>query len=148
MNKICAMMSLQQKIAKIVVDQTRSSGSPQWGLLDGRTTQEVCYLLFSSYRGEGTTAKGLRLSDTGLQLMRACFKSYEIQLAYETKLKLPHILYMERVTKMPYWMNHKICVLFDSELAMMLRLVEGRIQDLIDTRFRLTAIDNSLNTDE
>lgn len=141
-------MSLHQKIAKAVIAQAEVTQSPLCGLLEGKDVKQVCHTIFASYRAssEGSN-KGLRLSDAGLQLMKAFFKCYDVPLAPGYKQKLPHLIYMDRVSRMPYWMNDKYCAMFDSELAMMLRLAEGRIQDLIDSRFRLTSSEDYLNPD-
>lgn len=140
-------MNLHQKIAEAVIAQAQAAQSPLMGLLDGKDLQQVCHVIFASYRGASGQAKGLRLSDEGLQLMKAFFKCHEIYLTPGYKQKLPHLLYMDRVSKMPYWMNDKYCALFDSELAMMLRLADGRIQDLVDSRFRLNCSDEYMNPD-
>jgi hypothetical protein len=141
------MMNLHRKIAEAVIAQATTTQSPLAGMLEGKDPQQACHVIFSSYRGGSDQAKGMRLSDEGLQLLKAFFKCHDVYLVPGYKQTLPHILYMDRVAKMPYWMNDKYCAMFDSELAMMLRLAEGRIQDLVDSRFRLTSSGGSLTPD-
>lgn len=140
-------MNLHQRIAEAIISQAKASQSPLYGMIEDLDLQQVCHKLFSSYRGASGAPRGLRLSDEGLQLMKAFFKCYDVNLPPGYRTKLPHLIYMDRVSQMPYWMNEKYCALFDSELAMMLKLAEGRIQDLIESRFRLTSSDNTLNPD-
>lgn len=139
---------MHQKIAELLVQQAKSSGSPLLSLLEGKDIQEVCFTIFQTYRGSaGRSAKGMRLSDVGLQLMKAFFKCYEVKLAPAYKISSPHLIYLDRVNKMPYWLNSSYCCMFDSELAMMLRLADGDIQTLIESRFRLSSGDDTLNAD-
>jgi hypothetical protein len=141
-------MNQHQKIAEALITQATVTQSPLVSLLEGKDPQQACYVIFASYRGAANQSKGFRLSDEGLQLMKAFFKCYDVELAPGYRGKLSHLLYMDRVARMPYWMNDKYCSLFDSELAMMLRLAEGRIQDLIDSRFRLTSSGTNLISDQ
>jgi hypothetical protein len=89
--------------------------------------------------------KGLRLSDTGLQLMQCHIQAYRVNLGEAYRVKLQHLLYLERVSKLPYHLQDskvlslgdKFFITFDGELAMMLKLADGKIDTLIETRFRL-----------
>ncbi len=145
------MTTIHQKISELLVKSTSDSGHPLKSLLDGKSIQQVCHLVFMSYRENGGSSKGLRLSDSGLQLMRACFKSIDIPFTpqiYRREMPLAHILYLDRVSNMPYWVDRRLLCTFDSDLAMMLRLGDGLIQTLIDSRFRLVSSDNTLNSDK
>lgn len=138
-------MNLHRTIAEALVKQAKDSQSPLFGMLEGKDTHQVCHTIFVSYRSSGGQGRGLRLSDEGLQLMKAFFKCYDVSLTPGYKLSLPHLLYLDRIAEMPYWVSDKHCALFDSDLAMMLRLTEGKIQDLVESRFRLNSSDNYLN---
>lgn len=141
------MATIHQKIAELLVQQADQTQSPLKGLLEDKDPQQVCHLIFASYRGNSELAKGMRLSDEGLQLMKAFFKSYEVKLIGGYKITAPHLIYLDRVNRMPYWLNNEYATFFDSELAMMLKLVDGSIQGLIESRFRLTSSENYLNPD-
>lgn len=142
-------MTIHQKIAEALVIQADAKSSPLKSLLDGKTVQQVCHLIFMNYReGDGRTVKGLRLSDTGLQLMKAFFQCHDVTLTPGYRITAPHLIYMDRVNRMPYWFNSSYCAMFDSELAMMLKLADGKIQSLIDMRYRLVSSDSTLNPDQ
>jgi hypothetical protein len=135
-------MTIQVKIADLLIAQFTESDNPLKAMIEGKTTQEVCQLIFISFRGAQGTAKGLKLSDVGLQLLKTCVQSYDIFLGEGAKVKLPHLLYLDRISKLPYYIDNKspikkVLTTFDSELAMMLKLADGKIDTLIETRFRL-----------
>jgi hypothetical protein len=138
-------MNIQNQIAELLVKQFTESGNPLKSMIDGLSTREICQLIFASYRGSSGEAKGLRLSDEGLQLMKCHIQAYNVNLGEAYRMKLPHLLYLERVSKLPYHilnantmaLGEKVFTTFDSELAMMLKLADGKIDTLIETRFRL-----------
>lgn len=138
-------MTIQIKIAELLVAQFNESGNPLKSLIDGKTTREICQLIFVNYRGTLDSIKGLRLSDVGLQLMLCHIQAYRVNLGEAYCVKLPHLLYLERVSKLPYFLpeakplslGEKVFTSFDGELAMMLKLADGKIDTLIETRFRL-----------
>lgn len=138
-------MTIQSKIASILMTQAIETDNPLKSILDGLTIQEVCYLIFHSYRGTAVSAKGMRLTDMGLNLLKTFFKCYDIDLKPGYQLKLPHLLYLDRVSTMPYWIDNSYCAMFDSELGMMFKLTEGDIVALIESRFRLTGIKGIIN---
>jgi hypothetical protein len=138
-------MTIQTKIAELLVAQFNESGNPLKSIIDGKTTHEICQLIFVNYRGTLDSIKGLRLSDTGLQLMQCHIQAYHVNLGEAYRVKLQHLLYLERVSKLPYHLQDskvlslgdKFFITFDGELAMMLKLADGKIDTLIETRFRL-----------
>ena len=132
-------MSIQTNIASILVQQATLTDNPLKSMVEGLSIQEVCYLIFHSYRGNETSAKGMRLSDVGLNLLKSFFKSSNIKLPGGSKITLPQLLYLDRVSQMPYWISDAHITIFDTELGMMLKLVEGNLNALIDSRFRLTS---------
>lgn len=141
-------MTIHQKIAEALIKQAEAKSSPLKNLLDGKSIQQVCHLIFMNYReGNGKQIKGLRLSDVGLQLMKAFFQVNDVMLTPGYKITAPHLIYMDRVNRMPYWLNNSYCAMFDSDLAMMLKLADGKIQGLIDMRYRLVSSGSSLNPD-
>lgn len=140
-------MNLQQRIAQILLAQATAQEHPLKSLIEGQTINQICHTIFHSYRGNTQGARGLRLSDLGLQLMKTFFKSHEVKLVGGYEVTLPHLLYLDRVSTMPYWLNDDHMCTFDSDLAMMLVLGDGCIQNLIDTRYRLVSSGDSLNAD-
>jgi hypothetical protein len=132
-------MSIQTDIATILVKQASLTENPLKSMVDGLSIQEVCYLIFHSYRGNDKSAKGMRLSDMGLNLLKAFFKCNNIKMPGGTKVSLPQLLYLDRVSTMPYWISNEYIAIFDTDLGMMLALAEGNINLLIESRFRLTS---------
>lgn len=142
------MATIQSLIAYELVRHATEQEHPLRSLVDGLTTQEVCYLIFHSYRGNEESARGLRLSEVGLQLLKTFFKCYHVQMPAGYAIKLPHLLYLDRVSKMPYWLSDKDVVLFDTELGVMLKMSDGSLDGLIETRFRLTMNGTHITKDE
>lgn len=132
-------MSIQTDIAQILVKQASLTENPLKSMVDGLSIQEVCYLIFHSYRGNDKQAKGMRLSDMGLNLLKAFFKCKNIKMPGGSKITLPQLLYLDRVSTMPYWVSDEYIAIFDTELGMMLALAEGNLNFLIESRFRLTS---------
>lgn len=131
-------MSLQIRIAELLLKQVEESGFAGAVMVQGKDPMEICSLIFSNFRGSTrSNSKGMRLSDLGHSLMKSLFKSYSIDLAPGYRLRSPHIIYLDRVSFMPYWVSDKHITLFDAELAMMLRLSDCDIGTLMDSRFRL-----------
>jgi hypothetical protein len=140
-------MTIQAKIAELLVAQSLATDSPLKNMIVGKDTQEICQLIFKNYRGDPCSAKGLKLSEVGLQLMKSFFKGYDIPMAEGYKVKLPHLLYLDRVSTLPYFINNKMFTTFDSDLAMMLRLSDGKIETLIEAKYRLQFDKNSFLPD-
>jgi hypothetical protein len=139
-------MSVHHKIAALIIELAEKQQHPLRTLITGETPSDACHQIFSSYRGGATSGKGLRLSDVGLQLMKTFFKCYEIPLPGGYKITAPHLIYLDRIAEMPYWLNHQYISVFDSDLAMMLRLMDGNLQSLVDSRYRLDTSDDSAIT--
>lgn len=131
-------MTIQAQIADLLLQQAILVDSPLKSLLTGKDTQQVCYMIFHSYRGNEKTARGLRLSDVGLNLLKAFFKCYNINMSPGYKIKMPHLIYLDRVCKMPYWISNEYLAIFDTELGMMLKMSDGNLDTLIEARFRLS----------
>lgn len=130
-------MTHQEHITSILIQQATEKASPLLSLVADQTVSDACWSVFASVRGKDGSKRGMLLSEVGLQLMRSFFKCHDIKLAPGYKVKTTHLIYMDRVNRMPYWFNDTHAILFDSEVALMLRMVDGDIQRLIDTRFRL-----------
>ena len=132
------MATVQTRIAELLIQHATEQNHPLRSFTDGKTAQEVCYLIFHSYRGNENSARGLRLSEVGLQLLKTFFKCYHIAMPAGYAIKLPHLLYLDRVSTMPYWLSDTDLTVFDTELGVMLKMSDGSLERLIETRFRLT----------
>lgn len=130
-------MNVQYRISQLLIKQSEEQQHPLRTLIPTDDPSETCHFLFSNYRGDLETGKGFRLSDVGLQLMKTFFKSHEVALPGGYKLAKNHLIYLDRIAVMPYWINDSYIISFDSDLAMMLKLNDGSIQNLLDSRFRI-----------
>lgn len=87
--------------------------------------------LFSNYRevapGE---SKGLRLSPIGIAVMQKFFQNWTVHLPEDYIVKSRHVLYLDRITTMPWYLDGPLLILFEPELAMRAKLV-GDIDSLI-----------------
>ncbi|RYD61688.1 MAG: hypothetical protein EOP83_16435 [Verrucomicrobiaceae bacterium] len=88
-------------------------------------------LMFSNYRGKGTNAKGLRLTNAGLQMMIPCFTHYDIPTPGERTAKTGEILYLDRNATLPYFIGAGRIVVFEGTLGMKLKLFGGDILEII-----------------
>lgn len=132
-------MTVQYQIAELIRSKLTADNHPLLGMVQMRSTEEICKLVFYSFRGSDGNVKGLRLSGEGLALTKICFKSYDFPFpALPAKtVKLPHLLYLDRISTFPYYIDGKVFVTFDSDLAMMLKLSDGKLDTLIDAKYRL-----------
>jgi hypothetical protein len=131
-------MTIQFQIAELIRSTLTAQNNPLLSMVETLSTEDICKLIFYSFRGTDDNVKGLRLSNDGLILTKTCFKSYEFpEQGRGTRVKLPHLLYLDRISTFPYFINAKLFVTFDSELAMMLRLSDAKIETLIQAKYRL-----------
>lgn len=93
--------------------------------------EDVVRLMFSNYRGKGTNARGLRLTNSGLQMMLGYFTHYEVNLPQGRKIQTGELLYLDRRAKLPYFCSDQKLVVFEGELGMKLKLYDGDISALI-----------------
>ena len=85
---------------------------------------------FSNARGTGSDARGLRLTDEGLTMLKSFFASYTIALPEDYLPKTQHVLFIDRIATMPWHLHGPTLTLFEPDLAMRLKLV-GDIESLI-----------------
>lgn len=120
---------------RAVLRHVREALATQPGPLQGKLAalgdEQLVRMMFSSYRGRAD-ARGLRLTNFGLQVMRAAFKSYEIACPEGHRLRAPEILYLDHRASLPYFVSDERVVLFESELGMKLKLADGDIGTLLE----------------
>lgn len=98
---------------------------------EGQTDEQVVRMMFQNFRGRDTTARGLRLTNFGKEIMQSYFQSYEIA-AYEGKKPGDlELVYLDRRAKLPYHISENgTVVMFDPELGIKLTLIDGDIKSL------------------
>lgn len=92
------------------------------------TDEQIIRRMFSNYRGE----RGMRLTQFGLETMRQFFKGYEIKVPENEKIRPVHLIFLDKIAKMPYHCGDKEMIIYDSILAVRLRLVDGRLSILME----------------
>jgi len=83
--------------------------------------------MFFNHRGQ----RGVRLTQFGLQIMQSYFRSYEIQMPDDEVIKPLHLVFLDEHVSLPYYFGKGCIVVFDDELAVKLRLVDGRVSTLV-----------------
>ena len=125
------------KVHQFLVDYIREAAlkeeTPATKLLEGRNDLEIVRKMFKNYRGKGERARGLRLSNYGIALMRLFFRAYEIKLPEGNTFGPPAILYLEHRSKLPYYISDTgELTMFDADLSIRLKLCDGDIRTLIE----------------
>lgn len=100
-------------------------------LLTGLDDDQIIRVMFLTTRGRGAAMRGLRLTRNGLEIMQALFASHSIQTKRTREVSVREILYLERRTSKPYFIDRDHVVLFDEEFALLLRMVDGDIAELM-----------------
>lgn len=121
--------------AAIIAHLRKSSadiGSDLHKHLETLTDPQVVKLMFSSVRGRGETARGLRLTNSGLQMMMEHFKYFEVKFPEGHKLQANELVYLDRRAHLPYFCSAEKIVLFETELGMKLKLMDGDITRLCE----------------
>lgn len=114
------------------VEETRAT--PLTRVLKAKTDEQIVRMMFMNYRGRETAARGLRLTNFGVQVMRGYFKAYEIAAPPQPKeLDASELLYLDRKAKLPYHIaDTGGLTMFDQELGIKLMLADGDITVLIE----------------
>lgn len=118
-----------------VLKHVRAAYETQTGIiakkLSALSDDHLIRMMFASYRGK-SDAKGLRLTNFGMQVLRSVFMCYEIKLPEGHKLKAPEILYLDHRATLPYFVSDEKIVVFETELGMKIKLADGDIFVLIE----------------
>ncbi len=130
-------MNRHHQIIELLDQQLKQQGNPLYSLIDGKTTEERCHVVFDNYRVSGGSGRGWMLSEVGVQLFKTCFKSHTVSMPPGYDVRTPHLIYLDRISKFPYHIAKDVATLFDPEMAMMLRLSDGKIQTLMEGDHRL-----------
>lgn len=104
----------------------------------GMSDEEMIRMMFTNIRGGNNDFRGLQLSQGGLAIMSSFFKSYPVVFPDQETFSSRHILYMDRMCKMPWSADPMLPVtitFFEPDLAMRAKLV-GDL-DVLLTAFTL-----------
>jgi len=127
------MSAVHVKILKLLREAVVQGQNPLGQTILNTADDMALRTLFRSYRGTNAdNARGLRLSDLGLQLMKCYFKPFEIALSADHKINAQYLIFLERKARLPYHYGQETMVLFETVLGLQLKLADGNLQTLID----------------
>lgn len=99
-----------------------------------RDTDSIAVMrqLFSNYRGDGDTAKGMRLSSHGLSIMSRIFEPIKVLPNDKTPITSRQQLFLDRVCVLPYFYSTLAgFILFDQGLGVRLVMANGSVDTLM-----------------
>lgn len=100
-------------------------------MIDGKSDEQIVRMMFSNFRGRDSQARGLRLTNFGVTVMRGYFQAYEIER--EKKVAPMELVYLDNKARLPYWVDDGgNVVMFDPELGIKLKLADGDIAILME----------------
>lgn len=118
------------KVHRFIVSYIReqSKDDPLFAGFAALTDEKMARQMFSNYR----TGKGLRLTWFGWEVMARHFKSYKIMVPKNEKMQPSHLIFLDSHATMPYFFGDEEIVVFDHELGIKLRLIDGRLSTLVE----------------
>jgi hypothetical protein len=106
---------------------------PNFQMLFSKDEGQLCHVLFRSYRTNGKSRNGLRLTMLGFEILKKKWQSYSLPMPTSLEFLRPAILlYLDRVMSQPYYINRKEFATFDPDFAMKLKLA-GDLDTLYNT---------------
>ena len=101
-------------------------------MIDGKSDEQIIRMMFSNFRGRAEAARGLRLTNFGVTVMRTYFQGYEIEREGK-KVGPMELVYLDKKARLPYWIDDQgNVVMFDPELGIKLKLADGDITILME----------------
>lgn len=131
------MNAVHQRILKHV--RELAANEPEINLYVSATPDaELARLMFMNLRGVGASAKGIRLTNLGLTIMKTFFHSFEVPAHHEGRQPTANeLLYLDKKASLPYHIDSQgEMTLFDTKLGLKLKLVDGDISALIEAEGR------------
>jgi hypothetical protein len=111
-----------------IVDFLRETHDPKLTPLIALPDVQIVHRMFFNYRGR----RGVRLTNFGLQILRTYFQHYEVKVPKDEVIKPIHLVFLDDHATLPYYCDDGHIVVFDHELGVKLRLVDGRLSTLVN----------------
>jgi len=92
---------------------------------------QMMRLMFSSVRNDSGKTRGMRLTNSGLEIMKSCFQFFDVPREAGLDINNNELLYLDRRAKLPYYIDASRVVVFESDLGMLLKLADGSIHTLM-----------------
>lgn len=126
-------MGIHHLIIEKLKEEQQENQNPLAMELETVSTEDLIRRFFLNYRGgDPSASRGLRLTHTGVAIMRYFFTAHDIDLGEDYRAMPRHLLYLDRVCTMPWHLYMDKLVLFEDRLAVQLKLV-GNMDDLINS---------------
>lgn len=116
-------MTTQQRIVELLRSKYKEDPCILGSSLLSLTDEELIRNMFINYRKTSDGARGLRIHGEAELLLSYYFDSYKIHLGDPYVVKPAHLVFLDRVTTMPWYINAEGLVLFERELAMRARMI-------------------------
>jgi len=105
--------------------------------LGGMSNEQICHLIFHSFRGGQDKPKGMRLTWLGYNILKDYFRPYDIDVPADYLVTSRDLIYLDRRAKMPYYVGKGpdgkgayTLVVFEPSLGILLKLADGMISNL------------------
>lgn len=119
-------MSIHYQIVNVIRKNHALTPKVAATLIDQMTDDEVIRMMFSNIRNGDGDMRGLQLTQGGLAIMQSFFKAYRVEFPDQQTFSSRHILYLDRICKMPWSATPILPVtitFFEPGLAMKAKLV-------------------------
>lgn len=127
------MNRVHASIIAYLREMNATEAPPSLQKFNDMTDEQIVRMMFRNFRGRDKTARGLRLTNHGVAIMRVFFQPYEIDAHEGRKPGDAELVYLDRRAKLPYYIQENgNLVMFDPELGIKLKLADGDIRTLIE----------------
>ena len=119
-------MSIHTAIVGVIRKAQEATPKPAATNTVGMTDEELIRMMFVNVRGAIGEQRGLQLSQGGMAIMKSFFKSYIVVFPDQLTFSSRHILYLDRMCKMPWSADSTLPVtitFFEADLAMKAKLI-------------------------
>jgi hypothetical protein len=94
------------------------------------TDEQLLKYIFKNFRGKVPNTKGLQLSIGGFELIKPIFTYYEIPVSDDVDAR--DLIKFNRNVRFPFFVDKKKWRVFDSDLATMLKMVDGSLKKIVE----------------
>lgn len=115
-------------IHNAIIEFLRDHKDPHLEKFTTLSDEQIVHRMFSNHRGR----RGVRLTHFGLQIMQNYFESYEVKVPKDETIKPNQLVFLDERATLPYYCDDGRIVVFDHELGIKLRLVDGRLSILVN----------------
>lgn len=111
-----------------ILEFLREHNDPRLEKFATLSDEQLIHRIFSNHRGR----RGIRLTHFGLQVLQSYFESYEVKVPKDVTIKTTDLMFLDERATLPYYCDDARIVVFDHELGVKLRLVDGRLSTLVN----------------